>query len=282
MYATLDDARRELGTTTTNTTADAQLFSHLTTVSRRVHDLTGLDFEPVRATEYLPIRADLIRSDLRLYYLPRPALALNAVTIYNTSLTVGTHVRGWPTNKTPFRAIQLVATDGDWAATYYDSNYDPLITVDATWGYHPTYPTAWHTADAVLNVGGITSGGTSITVTDADGTDWQGMTPRFSPGHLLRIESEYLRVTAVNTVTNALTVVRAINGTTAAAHALSAAIETWTPEPAIRQAVARQAALLYKRQGALTAPTQMGMGGSYPPDLLSDLYAVLQGYANGN
>lgn len=278
MYATLDDARRELGTTTTSATADAQLRSHLETVSRRVRHMLAIDLEPVRTTEYLPIRGDLIRTDLRIYRLPRPGLTLHSVTVYNTSLTVSTHVRGWPTNKVPFREMQLISIDGDWYATYYDSNYDPLITLDATWGYHPRYQDAWHTEDAVLNAGGITAGGTSITVTDADAAAWDGYTPRFSPGQLLQIDSEYLRVTATNTTTNALTVLRAINGTTAAAHALNAAIKVWTPEPAIRQAVARQAALLYKRQGALTAPAQMGMGGSYPPDLLSDLYAVLQEY----
>jgi len=67
IYATIDDARNELSTTTTNTTEDAALYNYLRMVSQRVGHLAGFTFEPVRKTVNAGIRGDRINSLLRIY-----------------------------------------------------------------------------------------------------------------------------------------------------------------------------------------------------------------------
>lgn len=101
----------------------------------------------------------------------------------------------------------------------------------------------------------LSSGATTLTVSDADGTDVDGVSPRFQVGHLLRIESEYLRVIAVDTGTNQLTVQRGVHGTTAASHAQDTAIETYQPVPAIRDLCMRYAELLYRSIGIFDTET---------------------------
>jgi hypothetical protein len=208
-----------------------------------------------------------------------PMLALTAVSVYNTALTVGTHVELWPSGLVPSTVLHLKSTSYDWYNTWYDSGYSAIVTVTGQWGYHPDYAYAWQAEDLVKDAGGISGSVNEITVADADGADWLGRTPRFSAGQLLRIETEYLRVTAVNTTTNKLTVRRGVNGTTAAAHILNTPIYVYSCDDVIRHGVARQAGLLYKRQGAFDQPQGDFGGLAYPSDLLAELYGILQGYA---
>ena len=79
----------------------------------------------------------------------------------------------------------------------------------------------------------------------------RGFSPRFQVGHLLRIEDEYLRVTAVDRKTNTLTVLRGVQGTAAAAHAPGKTIETYTPPLPMRDLVARYAELMMKSPSPL-------------------------------
>ena len=93
---------------------------------------------------------------------------------------------------------------------------------------------------------GAVQGEATINVTDADGTDIDQQSPRFQVGHLLRIESEYLRVLALDTATNQLTVQRGVNGTTAASHAQSTQIDTFQPAQVATMLNLRWAAWLYR------------------------------------
>lgn len=281
MYCTIDDARRELSQSTTSAADDAMMKGYIRNASQRVNDLTGMRFEPFKDTHYLGIGQQAINSAWRTIALGTPALVLNSVTVYNSALIVTTNVRGFPVNRVPFKHIQLVDTSGSWYSTYYDSSYDPFVIVNADWGYHDNYTEAWQEADAIADLAGIDATVTSITVVDADGTDWRNETPRFSAGNLIKIGTEWMRVTATNTTTNVLTVQRGINGSTAAIHATGSVINVWYPVDDIRRAVARQAALLYKRRGAFEAPSQYGVGSGYPADMIADLLGVVQGYANG-
>ena len=71
-------------------------------------------------------------------------------------------------------------------------------------------------------------------VAESAGVDEDGARPRFHVGHLLRIDGEYLRVTAIDRTANRLTVLRGVGGTRATAHLRDATIETYAPAPAIR------------------------------------------------
>ena len=278
--ATLNEAQNELGggASSLTVTADQSLMKgYLRRVARRIHQLAGEWFEPLVRQEYLPIRPDLIDSALRIYDLPRHAISLDTVTVYNTALTIGTHVRAWPPNTTEvFRSMQLIDTSGDWYATYSTAAYDPLINITAHWGWHDDLPSAWQKEDDVLDAAGINATVTSVKVTDADGANYRAQTPRFSPGNLVRIDTEYLRVTAVDTTTNILTVKRGENGSTAAAHLLNADIDVWYPWEPIVQVCARQACLLYKRRGAFNGQSGLDTGTTFPADLDTELRGVLE------
>jgi hypothetical protein len=276
--ATLAEARDELKATST-TADDELLMLALNQATARIHHLSKERFEPLIKLEHLPLRADLINSRLRTYHLPKHATSLSAVTAYNTALTVGTDVRAWPSGTVQaFDTIQLVDTGNDWYSTYFDDAYDGLLQITAHWAYHRDLPAAWQKEDDVLNAGGITAAGTSITVLDADGTNWRGLTPRFSPGNLIRIDSEYIRIKAVDTTTNALTVQRAQNGSTAAIHALNADIYVWYPEEEIVRACARMASLLYKRRGAFEGIATIDGGIRFPSDMEHEVRAIIEGY----
>jgi len=130
------------------------------------------------------------------------------------------------------------------------------ISVAGKWGWHSDWAQAWrNTADTVQN-NPLSGSATTITVADADGTDAENETPRFQVGHLLRIENEYLRVLAVNTSTNVLTVARGVGGTAAASHAQSTPIYTYQPDYDAQMLHLRWAMWLYKEPDnrAFSAP----------------------------
>lgn len=275
--ATLNDAKRELDTTAT--TDDAELLRYLDESSRRVYDVLGFYLEPFIMTRRYFLTHERVSSALGNLYLDMPMLALTAVSVYNSTLTVGTDVELWPSGLVPSKTLHLKSTSYSWFTTWYDSSYSAIVTVTGTWGYHPDYDYAWQLEDTIQDVGGITAASTTITVADADGIDWLGRTPRFSAGQLIRIGTEYIRVTATDTTANTLTVRRGVNGSTAAVHAKSDSIYVYSCEDSLRRAVARHAALLYKRRGAFDQPQGDFGGLAYPNDLPAEVLGILQNYA---
>ena len=67
----------------------------------------------------------------------------------------------------------------------------------------------------------------------------------------MRIDGEYLRVTAIDRAADRLTVLRGVGGTRATAHLRDAKIETYAPAPAIRDLTVRYAELMLKSVGPL-------------------------------
>lgn len=109
--------------------------------------------------------------------------------------------------------------------TSFDSlAWNENVSIIGIWGYHNSYNDMWvDSGDTVLD-SPLSASATSITVTDAD---------TFDTYQLIRIESEYLFITELNTTTNILTVERGKNGTTAASHVATTQIDTFVPMPAI-------------------------------------------------
>jgi hypothetical protein len=143
---------------------------------------------------------------------------------------------------TPISIIRL--TGG--TSFVWDETPIRAIKVSGKWGYHNRWSQAWRdSADTVQN-NPLTSTASTVTVADADGADSEGDSPRFQVGHLIRVESEYLRVLAVNTSTNTLTVQRAAGGTTAAAHSQNTPIQVYQPPLDVVTLALRWAVWLYK------------------------------------
>lgn len=141
----------------------------------------------------------------------------------------------------------------------------PLRAVSVTGkrGWHDRWTEAWRSSSDTVQNNPLSSSATIMTVADADGLDAENETPRFQVGHLIRIDSEYLRVLAVNTATNILTIQRGVGGTTAASHTQNTAVYTYQPALDAQMLHLRWAAWLYKEpdnRGFSNAPADLVKG----------------------
>lgn len=163
----------------------------------------------------------------------------------------------------PYDRLELRTDKGvlfSFAGTKQQAN-----AVTGIWGYHGDYPNAWEASgDSVQNATGLTDSGTSLIVADADGPDLYGLTPRFRPGQILKVEDEflYIRLTTGGGA-NTLIVQRGFNGTTAASHAKDKPIFIWRPWMDVWENVRELAAYLYDLKDSqvydVTATPETGM-----------------------
>jgi len=151
-------------------------------------------------------------------------------------------------NLPPYERIVL-KRDGTQPNLLYSGTIQKANQLIATWGYHEDYDNAWQSSnDVVKDAAGISAAVTSITVDNADGADIYGNTPRFKTQTLLKIDDEFISLVAKDTTTNILTVIRGVNGSTAASHALNAPIYIYQPEADIHHAARRLAGWLYAQK----------------------------------
>jgi hypothetical protein len=93
------------------------------------------------------------------------------------------------------------------------------------WGYHPDYISAWLDTTAVLGAG---IGASDTTLSCATGV--------LFAGDLIKVDSEYMHISSVAVSTaDTATLVRAVNGSTAASHSTSAVINRWSIYDSIQQ-----------------------------------------------
>ena len=152
-----------------------------------------------------------------------------------------------PANLYPRQNLRLVRPGLCWLPGA-GGQREQVISVTGVWGWHPDYSNAWQLVDSLA--AGVDAATTSLRVTDVDGPDENGMTPRLQPGQLLRLDTEYLICTAVETATDLVTVRRAQNGTTAAAHASAGTLCVYRPPARIAQCATRIAVWLYRQKDA--------------------------------
>ena len=273
-YCTLADAKATMRAD--STLDDALLLSLIGQVSARIDLLMSTNtpyFQPYTDALEFAIVAQRVDSGRNAFILPpgSPLLALTSVLLNGAAVTASAH----PATRSPISMIRR--TDG---GSWYENGTDdpPTVVITGVWGYHRRYAQAWPVVDA-LAAAVISTTDTAITVADVDGSNPDGFTPRISAGNLIGIDNELLEGTATNTVTNAVTVRRGMNGTTAATHLIAAPVSVWQTDDNVRRVTARQAGLLYARRGAYEQQTITDVGViTYPADLLSELRGVLQGF----
>lgn len=286
-------------------------------VTSRIDALTGQTFMPLKDTrpyDATQVNVDKYRNQL---ILDMPLLDVTTVTVAGQSLTPWTDgiydnrtlydYMFVPQGQTPITAFQglqgfpLWLPPNQWPSIFCNSypltSFNDIwlrsggvvsaILVTGTWGYRTRYTTdAWKiSGDSVQDLGGINAAVSTIKVTNASGAQYDGTTPRFSPGQLLLLESEWIEVVAVNTTTNTLTVLRGARGSTAAAHVINTTINIYYPEPMIVRAATLWAAYLYNRRGIYEQVTlQMGQGGAYsatyPLDTPEEVRNILHQFTN--
>lgn len=215
---------------TSNATTSAALLARLIEASELVQRLAGRRFDERIETRYYTARSVandghvlgmmlMLDDDLRaVTTLTNGDGQVLDNSIY-TPLPRGLRTDGI----TAYSSIRLDAYGGTmWQA----GGNDPVasISVLGTWGYGGR----WQNGGATLN-GNLSDSATSA-VYSGSGLE-AGMT--------VKIDSEYLYISAVSGQT--LTLTRAVNGSTAAAHNTAAAITYWEALPTVRALVVRLA-----------------------------------------
>ena len=213
-----------------------------------------MDFVPRIETIYMNFDQNSVDIYNNHLLLTMPFLEITSVAVDGTELTLwdgqaSTRTASdyyiTPRGKTPIHILQGLQPNV-WLPDDPDHYIDGIEITGIT-GYHTDYPKAWKTSGATVGATSLTDTATSLIVSNASGVQFDG-SPRFSEGQLLRIGTEFLKLWSIDTGANTLTVERGVLGSTAAAHATSAVIEVWHPQPQIVRAATRWAIYMAKRR----------------------------------
>lgn len=258
------------------------IMRNLRTASRRVdkvfHSALPV-FAPYKKTLPFALDGHAINSRLGTFQFPGFLLELTGDITINGTVISSTEL--YPTGSdAPYSQIRLTDECADWYSQVCACCTPLQVSIPGIWGLHSDYAHAWLAVDT-LAAAIILTTATTLTVADVDGADAYGNTPRISPGHLLKIDSEYMEVISKVDATNVVTVIRGAHGTTAAAHLIAAPVSVWQVEEPVQMAVARQSGLMYARYGAYVTVEVKENGSEirYPADWLSEVYAVMNHYA---
>jgi hypothetical protein len=252
-YATLNQlkvegANIEPGDATKLETYNSNLVQYGIRASGVIDRLKNTTFAPLVDTRYIDAFGDNALSSYRLL-LNDALMELTSVTLADgTALVVNTDVRSEPRGVSPKRWLQMITSANTFQVTSGEVTND--VVVVGAWGWHSDYDNAWlDSGDTVQNATGIDASQTTITVTAANGVGGDGFAPRFSPGNLIQIESEWCTIVKVSTDNLTLTVLRGQRGTTGAIHAKETAISVFFADDAICRAAANLAVFMYGSRG---------------------------------
>ncbi len=278
-YATLRDLRAELEIAAGAVTVDdPYLLGALRFASARIEAIAEQPFAPLVQTRYYDAAVgDHVDDGAGVLYLDYPLLEVTEVLDgEGNALVEGTDFRLYPRGETPHSGLLLLAGGSLSRWTAAGQDWQEAISVTGVWGYRRDYGAAWVDSLDTVQDNPLDDSATSITVSDADGADAWARAPRFSPGQLIRIESEYCEVEAVDTAANTLTVARAARGSAAAQHAQGAPIALFEPEPVIARAALRWAAYLYRRRGQFQRVQFDGVATTeFPSDVPAEVANIL-------
>lgn len=283
-YVTLWQIRAELGIGANDTGDDALLVRHARAAQGWIErQCGGRHFDPRRETRHYSNGEQMILLDDDL---------LAAITLTNGDATTiaSTEYDFEPAHGYPKWALTLLDTsEVSWLPNAAGS-YRRAAALDGLWGYHTRYAEAW--ADTLDTVGNnpLTSGGTSLTVTDADGVAADSSEPRLQAGNLIRFgSSESGEMALVVSVTysgggaNTAVIARGQNGSTAAQQAQGTKIYVWRPDESVRMALLRILKFTYRGKDgrpteriSVLGNTQQVVPGGIPADVLDYLPLPLQ------
>lgn len=290
LYCTLADVRSELNAN--STVDDKKVMRGVRQLSRRIDSIfrsSGAFFAPTIETRDIALDPLNINSANRTLILRSTSgtlsylLDFTSLTINNQTLTIGTNVQAYPPRVSPVPQLQLI---GDCARSWYSylscggGAWGPQFgTVTGVWGYNTDYSHAWLGVDT-LSAAILNTTATTFTVANVDGDNPYAESPRISAGNLIQIDTEWMDVVATDIVTDTVTVIRGVNGSTAATHVLGAVVSVYLVPEDIRR-ICRQAAFQYARIGAFDIVRQSDFSTvQFPEDLLTEIRNLLNQYAN--
>ena len=241
--ATLEDLKRHLNLGANDGGDDDGLLRALGDASCLIESATGRRYCPRMAT----LVANPDPADPQALILPDDLLELSAVSDDGGAIDLAEiSMLPGPADE-PASVLRLKRG----AAFRSVLGAAPSVSVSGVWGWHDRWAAAWRDSLDQVSDNAMSAHATRLGVDDSEGADEDGGRPRFHVGHLLRVDGEYMRVTAIDRGANALTVLRGVGGTRATAHLRAAKIETFAPAPAMRDLTVRYAELMLKSAGPL-------------------------------
>lgn len=258
-----------------NETDDELLKELCETASRMWDGYTNRHFAPWRETryyDYIDERGDSLRlsARARIAYFTEPwasilkvdedLLEVKVLQTANGETTIAAsdyYLKcGHTYNQQPYDRIELIVS-GDITVFTFSGTYQKANVVDGIWGFHDAWAQAWQDSQDTVQDNPLSAVATTLTVNDVDGAGVFGVTPRFKVQQLLKMEDEYSYVTGKSDTLNTLTVIRGVNGTTAAEHDKNTAISVYQPMRDIWHSVRRLAAWLYGQKDSPFFETQI-------------------------
>lgn len=226
---------------------DALLLELLRSVCRDIDKACHQFFYPLIETRYFDptrdVNGNLLKPD-------RPLLAVTTLTNGDsTAITSGQYVfEPRNTNDSPKWGIKLLGSSGvSWR---YTTDPENALSLAGVWGYHANYSDAWVSTDT-LGAAIASTSTTSATLTTS---------ASLKAGQLIKIDSEFLYVSAV--VTTTATIVRGVNGSTAATHLISAPIYVWTVDDSLAQLTKEATVARYRLRSNPLADNFVALDGS--------------------
>jgi len=259
-YVLYEDVKEDaLVITSTSASDDERLWDLCRGISRRIDADCKRGFYPHVATKYYDHP-----SDVWVLKVDDDLLEVSTLTTQNGDTTIAAAdyylMCGSSYNLTPYDRIAIRTDSGE--VFNYSSRTQRANTVVGTWGYHEDWDNAWQDSQDTVQSNPMAASATAVTVSDVDGVDLYGVTPRFKVGQLLKIDDEYFYVTAKNTATNVLTVIPTVNGTTATSHSQNTTIYVFKPMRDMVEDLKRAVAYFYRQTDAgvfeTTAITDIG------------------------
>ena len=243
--ATLNELRRHLHLADRDSADDDELMRTLQEASHLIESLTGRRFCPHLETRSI----SLDPANRRELILPADLLELRAISDGGGPIDIAEIVL-LPADRDAPASILRRLDDGPFNSS--DGGAD-AISVSGVWGWHDRWSTAWRDSGDAVGDSALMADASLINVGDAAAADEDGGRPRFQIGHLLRIDREYLRVTAIDPARQQLTVRRGVQGSAAGSHEQGSRIQIYSPAPSIRDLTLRYAELMSKSVGLLQA-----------------------------
>lgn len=245
--ATRHAMRQYLQLADDDTADDIELMQALQRASLMIESITHRHYCPSVTTLTASINTD----NPTLLILPDDLLSLITLTNGDGTMILPEHIQHIPNDSDqPASALHLI--NGE--AFIYDASPHNAISIHGIWGWHDRWSIAWRDSTDTVQDAPLSDNTTTITITDTYGVDEDGFSPRFQVGQLLQLESEYMRILAIDDASNQLTVQRGVQGTSATSHPQGTAIHIYHPASEIHDVTLRYAELLFKSVG-ITAMT---------------------------
>ena len=235
---TINQAKTEGGVTDfANITQDSLWLDAIGKMSAWAIDLCVCSFEPVLDTVYYDVTDDGITLDGQTLDLKARLLEVATITLADATSVASDKYLLLPRGHSPYTSIYLTNASG-YVWTQYTDDLKAQIAIAGYWGQRSRYSqSAWSSVT-------VTAEALDATETGVDVSSVASL----SAGQLIRVGSEYMRIASISTLT--LTVVRGVNGTTAAIHNSGDTVYLYQPDFVVSDAVARGVGWLKKRYGS--------------------------------